>query len=70
MAFSKNHITHNDTRSTKSIDQNNMSPKTSIAHNDIEAELRQQYPQVSEGIGKLKNYEQSLHIDPQVAPVS
>lgn len=43
--------------------------KQTMAHSDMETELRRQYPDVFEGIGKLKNYEQSLHIDPQVAPV-
>ena len=63
-------ITQNDMASKTPIAHNDIAHKNSIAHENIKAELCDQFPQVFEGIGKLKNYEQSLHIDPQVAPVS
>ena len=41
-----------------------------MAHDHIEVDLRRKYTQVFYGIGKLKNYEQTLDIDNQVPPVA
>ena len=43
---------------------NNVSPE--IDSNN----LRTKFPQVFDGVGKLKDYQQTIHVDPSIAPVA
>ena len=42
----------------------------SVHSDDLSAKIHAKFPKVFEGVGKLKDFQQAIHVDPTIQPVA
>ena len=57
-------------KSATELDLLHVANSVSIQSEDISSKISAKFPKVFEGVGKLKDFQQTIHVDPKIHPVA
>jgi hypothetical protein len=57
-------------KSATELDLLHVANSVSIQSEDISSKISAKFPKVFEGVGNLKDFQQTIHVDPKIHPVA